>query len=221
MLFKASIIKDHHSDLGSSHKPAHVIVIHFLHVPEPLRCKVVPDELKEMDLLHKEGILVLFCLAGKGEAFVSWNRGMVIPVLIKTGELPPVDFPVLVRLAVEHVRVNPAYRKPVVVYPAHPILEKPTRSFVIVFRPEGISGNIEYAVLVAELRSGGGFKSSLVDRSYRSNVTVEEKYMAVKFPCAALRAGRTGKTDISYNLGKEFQGILKETIALLRKCNYA
>jgi hypothetical protein len=85
---------------------------------EPVTPEILLHEFEKLNLLRKECIFVLFGFAGEIEAFVIRYDSVVFPMPIKPGELPPVNLPVRVRFAVEHIRVDAADGKAAVINPA-------------------------------------------------------------------------------------------------------
>jgi hypothetical protein len=81
---------------------------------------------------------------------------------------------------VEHVRVDPADGKPVLVDPASALFEKPAGSFRIILCPESVSRDVEYSVLVTEFRIRCRFKCIRVQCTDPLYVPVEKENVAVE-----------------------------------------
>jgi len=79
------------------------------------------------------------------------NARMILPVLVETADLPPVHHSVSVWLAVEHVRIYPAYPWSCIVDTASPALQEMTRAFTAWPSPNREARYIKYPVLVAEI----------------------------------------------------------------------
>ena len=76
-------------------------------------------------------------------------------------------------------------------------------------------------MLVAELGCRSRFEGRGIDGFYRGNIAIEQEYMPVELPCAALRAGRAVKANLPYDSSEAFHWIFKETVAFLRQCRDA
>ena len=135
VLLKKTIAVYHNLDLVPAVKPPYLVIIDLLHVTEPVTRKILLHEFEELNFLCKKRIFILLCLAGKIETLVCRNYSRKFPVLVKPGELPPVNVPVFVRFAVEHIRVNAADCKTTVVNATPAIIQKPAGSSLIVLCP--------------------------------------------------------------------------------------
>jgi hypothetical protein len=114
--------------------------------------EIVLHVFEELDLLREKCILVFLCFTRERETFFIRDRMPVFPVLVKPGELPPVNGTMLIGLAVQHVGIDAADGKPVFIDAAFSLFQKPAGSLVIVLCLQGIPGDIERSVLVTELR---------------------------------------------------------------------
>ncbi len=113
-----TIIIYHNSDLFTPFKPPQLIIVYFLHVTEAVTVEILLHEFEKLNLLGEECIFVLLGLAGENEALVIRDDSAILPVLIKPGELPPVNVPVFIRFTMKHIRVNAADGKTAVINPA-------------------------------------------------------------------------------------------------------
>jgi hypothetical protein len=118
VLLEKTIIIYHNGDLITPVKPPQPVIVYFLHVTEPVTAEILLHEFEKLNLLREERIFVLLGLAGEIEALVIRDDSAILPMLIKPGELPPVNVPVFVRFAVEHIGVNAADGKTEVINPA-------------------------------------------------------------------------------------------------------
>ena len=157
--FEVAIIKYHNGDLFTTVKPPYPVIVYFLHVSEPVTGEIILHEFEKPYLLGKECIFVFLGFTGEIEALVIRYNSIIFPVLVKSGELPPVDVPVFISFAVEHVRINAADCKTAFVNPAPSVFQEPAGSTGIILCPQCIPRDIEYTVLVAEFGSRCGFES--------------------------------------------------------------
>jgi len=200
---------------SSPEKSLHPVVIHFLHMPEAAAGKVVLQTFQEPDLLREERVLVLPGLAGEGEALVIRDTRAVLPVLVKPGELPPVNDPALVGFTVEHRGVDAADGRPAVVDTAPPVFQKPAGSSSIIPCTQCVSRDVEHTGLVAELRGRRRFKGRRIDGSYYGDIPFEQEYMPVECPRAALRARCTAEPYLPDDTGETFGRVPAQTVPLL------
>ena len=170
---------------------------------------------KELDLLREKRILILLYLTGETEALLIRDGSVIFPVLVKPGELPPVHSPLFIRFPVEHVRVDAADGKPVIIDTTFALFQKPAGPGTIVLCTQGIPRDIKCPVLVAELRRRGWFQRSGINGFYCRHIVVEQEYMPVELPGAALCAGCAAETYLPDYAGETFHRIFKETVALL------
>jgi len=220
VFFEFSVAVYHHCDFLALPEPAHPVIINFLNVPEPLLCKIYANEFEERDLVGEECILVFYRNSACSTAFFIRDYGSVVPVLIETRELPPVDSSVFAYLPVEHVWVDAADRHPLVIDLTFLVLQEPAGTFGISFCPECIPRYIEYAVLVAEFRIRCWFNCIRIEFSNGTDVPVEEKYMTVKHSCATTGATCAMKPYFLYYFRKGFRRVLKQIIAFMGECGY-
>lgn len=80
----------------------------------------------------EERMFIFEGYAGNGEAFLLCDCSIIFAVFVQPGDLAPVNVSPFVRLPVKHVRIDPTYRKPAVVYAAFAFIEKPARSAFII-----------------------------------------------------------------------------------------
>ena len=179
--------------------------------------EIVLHIFEELDLLREKCVLVLLCLTGDSEALFIRDSGVVFSMLFNPGELPPVNSPLFVRFPVEHIRIDAADGKPVVIDATSSLFQKPAGTGRIILCPQGIPGDIECPILVAEFRRRGWFQCSGINGFYRCYIAVEQEYMPVEFPGAALCAGCAVEFDLPDNTGETLHRVLKETVALLRQ----
>jgi hypothetical protein len=132
MLLQLAIIKHHDSDLFPMFKPPHPVIVYFLHVTKAVSSKIVLHEFQKPYLMCKERIFILLGFTGEIEALPIRYNGIVLPVLIKPRELPPVDIPVLVWFTVEHIGINATDSKTAVIYPAFSIIQEPAGSTAVI-----------------------------------------------------------------------------------------
>jgi hypothetical protein len=149
-------------------------------VTEVVPAEILLHEFEKLDLLREECIFVLFGLAGEIEALVIRDDSAILPMLIKPGELPPVNVPVFIRFAVEHIRVNATDGKTAVINPAPAIFQKPAGSGIVLPCPQCIPGNVENAILVAKFWCRSWFKCGRIQCFYCGYVLIEQEYMTVE-----------------------------------------
>ncbi len=113
-----TVIIYHNGDLIPPFKPPQLVIVYFLHVTEAVTAEILLHEFEKLNLLCKERIFVLLGLAGENETLVIRHDSAILPVLIKPGELAPVNVPVFVRFTVKHIRVYAADGKTAVINPA-------------------------------------------------------------------------------------------------------
>jgi hypothetical protein len=135
VLFEKTIIIYHNGDLIAMFEPPQLVVVYFLHVSEAVTAEILQHEFEKLNFLCKECIFVLLGLAGEIATLIIRNDSAILPMLIKPGELTPVNVPIFVRFAVEHIRVNAADGKTVVINPAPAIFQKPAGSGIVVLCP--------------------------------------------------------------------------------------
>jgi hypothetical protein len=128
-------------------------------VTEPVTGEIILHEFKKLNFLGKECILVLFGFTGEIEALVIGNMCVILPMPVKSGELPPVYNSVVVGFAVEHIGINTTDCKAEVINTALSFFQKPAASAGSILGPHRVPGNIEYTVLVAEFWRRCRFKS--------------------------------------------------------------
>jgi hypothetical protein len=102
----------------------------------------------------------------------------------------------------EHVRVDAADGKPIVINATSALFQKTAGPGIIILRPECVSGDIKCPVLVAEFGGRGWLKSRGINGFYCRYIAVEQEYMPVELSCAALRAGCTAESNLPDNPGK-------------------
>jgi hypothetical protein len=180
VLLKTTIIIYHNSDLITPFKPPQPVIVYFLHVMEAVTAEIILHEFEKLNFMREERIFVLLGLAGELEALFIRNDSAILPMLIKPGELTPVNVPVFIRFAVKHIRVNAADGKTVVINPAPAIFQKPAGSRVVLLCPYCIPGNVENAILVAKFGRRGRSESERIEGFCRGYVSIEKEYMAVK-----------------------------------------
>ena len=135
VLLETTIIIYHNRDLIPPFKPPQLVIVYFLHVTEAVTAEIILHEFEKLNFLREERIFVFLGLAGEIETLVIRNYRAILPMLIKPGELPPVNVPVFVRFAVEHIRVNAADGKTAVINPTPAIFQKPAGSGIILLCP--------------------------------------------------------------------------------------
>ena len=180
MLLETTIIIYHNRDLISPFKPPQPVIVYLLHVPKAVTAEINLHEFEKLNFMREERILVFLSLAGEMEALLLRNDRAILPMLIKPGELTPVNVPVFIRFPVEHIRVNAADGKTAVINPAPAIFQKPAGSGIVLLCPYCITGNIENAILVAKFRCRGRFERGRIKGFYHGYVPIEQEYMAVK-----------------------------------------
>jgi len=215
VLLEKTIIIYHNGDLITPFKPPQLVIVYFLYMAEPVTGKIILHTFEKLNFLCKERIFVLFGLAGEIEAQVIRDFSAILSMLIKPGELPPVNVPVFVRFAVKHIRVNAADSKTAVINPAPAVFQKPAGSGIIILCPYCIPGNVENAILVAQFGRRGRFESGRINCFYCGYVTIEQEYMAVECPRTALSARRAPEPCFLNNASETFHGIFKKAVTLL------
>ena len=138
-------------------------------MPEVVHGKIFVNGLKKRDLLGEKCVLVFLDLPGESTHSSRESAGSE-PMLVWVGKLSPYHFPACARTAAEHMGVDAAAGKPLVINPTLSAFKKPAGSGRVVVHPECIPGNIKHAVLVAELRVRCRF-IRLQDRSFSLSVT--------------------------------------------------
>jgi hypothetical protein len=154
---------------------------------KPVTEEIILYEFEKLYFLCEECIFVLLGFTGEIETLVIGNTCVILPVLVKSGELPPVDNPMVVRFAVEHIGINTTDRKAAIVNPALSVFQEPAASTGRILCPNCIPGNIEYAVLVAEFWRRCRFQSSRIKSPDGCNITIEQEYVTVECSGTALR----------------------------------
>jgi hypothetical protein len=220
-MFFEEPIKVHLYDYGfSPRKTPHSLVIFLLDMPETMCCKIILHEFEKRYFPGENGIFIFLDLAGDSKAFRGRDLPVVHPVLSEAGYMLPDHDAGFIRFAVEHVRINPAYRNPAVVDPAAVILQKPACAACIALRPECIAGNVESSCLVTKFRIGSRFDCIGIDRLYRRHIAIEEKDMPVPGADTAFPAGITMEPDLPDLPGEAFQRVLKEPVPFLHQGKY-
>jgi hypothetical protein len=135
VLRKETLIIYHNGDLFTTVKPPYLVIIYFLHVTELMAGEIILHEFEKSYLMGKERIFVLFGFPGEIEALVIRDYCIILPVLVESGELPPVNVTVFIRFAVEHVGINTTDSKAAVINPAPSVFQKPAGSRLIILRP--------------------------------------------------------------------------------------
>ena len=138
MLFKASIIIYHHSNLIATIKLPNPVIVYLLHVTEPVAVEVILHKFEKPYLVRKERIFVLLGFTGEIEAHVIRDNSIIFTMLVKPGELSPVDVSVFIRFTVEHVWINATDSETVFINPAPPVVEEQAGLPGIVLRPQSI-----------------------------------------------------------------------------------
>jgi hypothetical protein len=122
---------------------------------------------------------------------------------------------------VEHVWVDTAYGKPPVIDRAPAIFKEPAGSLFIVFDFQGIAGDIECTVLVAELGIRGGFECIRIDCTCRGYLLLQQEDVTVECPGTAFRTGGAPEAYIPDDTRKTVRGVTKEGIFFSSKCSDA
>jgi hypothetical protein len=190
-------------------------------MPEPVPGKPFLDAFQKCNLVIKECMLIFHGFAGKGKTFIIRYPCVIFTMFVEAGDLAPVHDSIFVGLPVEHVRVDPAYDKPLVVDPAPAVFKEPARSPGIISYFKGITGNIERAVLVAELGIRGRFDRLWIDRPDRGYIPVKQEDMAVEYAGTALRTGCAPEPDFLNHAGETVYGIFKKGIFFRIECSDA
>jgi hypothetical protein len=118
----------------------------------------------------------------------------------------------------EHIGIDPADCKPLVIDPAPAGFEKPAGSIRIVFYPEGIAGYVKGTVLVAEFRAWRRFEGRQIYFSCLFNLPVKKEHVTVKSAGAAFCTAGAVKTDILQDTGEAVLGISTKGILLFVQC---
>ena len=179
-----------------------MFIVYFLDMPEPVPCKPFLHAFQECDLVVDERVLVFHGLPCQQKTLLFRDRCIIFPVLFKTGDLAPVHIPLLIRFTVKHVRVDPAYGKPAVIDSAPPVLKEPAGSLPVIFYFEGVTGDVECAVLVAELRVRRGLQCVRIDLPGRRYIPFQQEDMAIERPGAALCTGSAAEPYLPDHTGK-------------------
>jgi hypothetical protein len=180
VLLETTIIIYHNCDLITPFKPPQPVIIYFLHVAKVVTAEIILHELEKLNLMREERIFVLLGLAGEMEALFFRNDRAILPMLIKPGELTPVNGSVFVRFAVKHIRINAADGKTAVINPAPAIFQKPAVSGIVLPCPYCIPGNVENAILVAKFRCRSWFESGRIESFCCGYVPIKQEDMTVK-----------------------------------------
>ena len=212
---------DHDRDRCAPPILPHTVIVDLLDMPEPVPGKPFLHTFQKRDLVGEECVLIFHRFTGKGKALLLRDRGVVFSMLLKTGDLAPVHFSRFIGLTVEHVRVDPADSKPAAVDPAPVVLKETARSLGIVLDLQRIAGDIERAVLVAELGIRRRFERIGIDLPDRGHIPVKQEDMAVECPGAAFRAGSAPKPDVPDHTGKAVYRIRKKGVFFLRESSDA
>jgi hypothetical protein len=149
-------------------------------VAKVVTAEIILHELEKLNFMREERIFVFLGLAGEMEALFLRNDHAILPMLIKPGELTPVNIPVFIRFAVKHIRVNAADGKTAVINPAPAIFQKPAGSGIVLPCPYCIPGNVENAILVAKFRCWSWFESGRIESFCCGYVPIKQEDMTVK-----------------------------------------
>jgi len=186
-------------------------------MPEIFPGKFFLYAFEKCNLVSKECMFVFHGFAGDGKTFLICNLCIVFAMLVKAGYLTPVHFAPVIGFTVKHIRVDAADSKPTVIDPAPAIFKKPARPVFIVFYPDGITGDIEYAILVTELGIWCRFECQRVDPADGGYITIEQKDVTIERPGAALRTGITPEAHVFDYPDKAFYRIFKKGMFFLGK----
>jgi hypothetical protein len=167
---------------------------------------------EECDLVIEKCMFIFHGLARKSDGFIIRDLRIILPVLVQTGDLAPVHLSLLIWLPVEHVRVDSADGKPLVIDPAPAVLEEPAGSLCIISHFQCVTGNIKRTVLIAELGVRRRFKRIWIDRTDTLHVAVKQEDMAIECPGTALCTGCAPESDLLDYARKTVDWILKEGI---------
>jgi len=103
MLLETTIIIYHNRDLISPFKPPQPVIVYLLHVTQTVTVEINLHEFEKLNFMREERILVFLSLAGEMEALLLRNDRAILPMLIKPGELTPVNLSLIIRFSVEHI----------------------------------------------------------------------------------------------------------------------
>ena len=210
MIFQPAIVIDHDRNLLSPFISPHAVVINLLDMPESVLLKIILNTAKKCNFLPETGRLVFPCFCCDPATVAHGNFRMIIPVLIEAGDLAPVNVPVLIRLAVEHVGIHTTDGKTPVIYPAPVVFKEITGSAIVVLCPECIPGNVKCPVLVTELRKRSRLDRTRIDLPCADRVTIEEEHVAIERPGAASAAEIAPEPDIPDNVCQVFLRVGKK-----------
>jgi hypothetical protein len=101
-------------------------------------------------------------------------------MLVKSGELPPVNTPFFISFTVKHVGINAAYGKTVFVNPALSVFQEPAGSFIIIPYPNCVPGNVKNTVLIAEFGCRSRFYSSSIKCFYSGYIKIKQENVSVE-----------------------------------------
>ena len=113
--FQPAIVQHGNLDFISLPERPHTVIVDLTDMSEPVVSKVPAQELVKPDGLLQKRDLVLLCLLCQCDTICDRNLVVVRSVFVQPADLPPVDYAVIIRFAVEHVRVDPADREPVII----------------------------------------------------------------------------------------------------------
>jgi hypothetical protein len=190
---------------------------HFTIMPKPVNGKIFMDILEKGDLLREKRVLVLQDLPRERTALIIRDYLVAAAVTGLSREMLPGDLTAGTGMPPEHMRVDPADRKPAVIDPASGVLEKPAGSIRVAPHFQRVTRDIENAVLVAEFRIRCRFKGFRIDLPCPGRVTIEQEDMIVyrtRAAPAALRAPEPARSDCGLNF---FEGVFKKVVAFLHQ----
>jgi hypothetical protein len=199
VFFQPAVVKNHDPDLFAPGKSPHTVVIDLLHMPDPVFGKVVLDIFKKCEFLPYAGNFIIPGFLGCVLTEIPGDLRMILPMLIKTGNLAPVYRSLLVRFPVKHVGVHATDGKPLVIYPAPVVVKKVAGPAIIVFGPESIPGYIECSFLVAKFRVRCRFNRFRINLPCPVRVTIKEEDVPVERPCTAPAAEIAAEPDLFYD----------------------
>jgi len=125
MLFQFSGTIHHYIDRFAQQNPLHLIIIYFLVMPELMHVKKIVNGFKKGYLMCKESVFIFFDFPGECKALIIGQILVILPVFVQSCELSPRHLPRHIAVSAEHMRVNAADRKPLVIDPAPAVLKKP------------------------------------------------------------------------------------------------
>ncbi len=176
--------------------------------------KMVVETLEECDFLVQICFFICFNHIRDPLCLVMCDLNMVITMLVKAGDLAPVDRAIFSLLAMEHVWVDAADTHSVRVNGAPAVRVKEITPPIIV-GPERVPGGIENSILIAKSKVRSRDESLRIDCLHPHCVIIKEADMVIELAGAASPTTGAGKTNILDDGDQLCYGIGEEDITFI------